>query len=152
MKGYADMAWVWAVKNLSVINFVLISSFLLYTILKKNKIIEGFENDTIDFESLYNIGEIAKKLNAGGNFEFPGNLTVVGKLNVKEDITVNGSVLGKKQVDILNGTEAVALKVNKGSVVGEYLHNYTDGGVGVWHNATPENSNYTMHLPSSAVV
>jgi hypothetical protein len=58
----------------------------------KRSVVEGFEGNTIDFEALDNLATIAGKLNKGEDFEFPGSLTVKGKLTVEDDINANKSL------------------------------------------------------------
>ena len=52
-------------KNIQYINFVLITLLIGYHLMKKSKIIEGFDSNVIDFGSLSNLAQIAGKLNAG---------------------------------------------------------------------------------------
>jgi hypothetical protein len=83
-----NLGWVNLVLNAVTILFVLV-----YVIRSRRRsVIEGFEGNTIDFEALDSLATIAKGLNAGGAFKFPGDFTVAGKLTVEKDINANESL------------------------------------------------------------
>lgn len=105
LKKTVNNSLQWLKKNLCLVNFVLIASFLLYTILKKNKLIEGFDNNVIDFEALHNLAEVAKKLNEDDSFTWPANVNIPANAKLTLGSTVltesNGQLLIKKGTDTL---------------------------------------------------
>jgi hypothetical protein len=114
---YAKTGFKFAQKNIATINFVLISLVIVYLALKTNKLVEGFDNNTIDFESLHNLSAIATKLNSGKAFEFPGDLTIAGKLTVNSDISLRNTSVARGVVGcILTDSSGGA----PSSVSGEY--------------------------------
>ena len=76
------------------INIMLVGAvlYLCVTRNKKRSIVEGFDNNTIDFEALDNLAKIADTLNKGEAFEFPGDLTVKGELKTDGKLTSNADI------------------------------------------------------------
>ena len=67
--------------TLKDILFIIILIVIVCFLIKKNKK-EKFSQITADnLEAINNLGEIAKKLNSGGNIIIPGNLQIGGQLS-----------------------------------------------------------------------
>jgi len=78
------------------INLLLIGAVIVYLVLQKYAIIEGFDAQTIDFSALDNIANVCKGLNSTGKHIFPGDLEIKGKLiisgGVEGDLKVTGDI------------------------------------------------------------